>query len=90
MAGKVALIVDGRFRRGGDVLKAFALGARCVFIGRPFLYAAAVAGQPGVAHAIALLRAEIARDMALLGICLLAELGADHLRVGDCSSSRIT
>ncbi|HAP24563.1 MAG TPA: alpha-hydroxy-acid oxidizing enzyme, partial [Achromobacter sp.] len=60
----------------GDVLKALALGARCVFVGRPFNYAAAVGGQQGVSHAIGLLRAEVDRNMAMLGINRLDEMDA--------------
>jgi L-lactate dehydrogenase (cytochrome) len=61
------------------VLKALALGAQFVFIGRPFLCAAAIAGEPGVRHAIGLLQAEIDRDMALLGIKTLAEMRRELL-----------
>jgi len=61
------------------VLKALALGARSVFVGRPFAYAAAVAGAAGVGHAIDLLSGEILRDMALLGITGLRELDAGRL-----------
>jgi L-lactate dehydrogenase (cytochrome) len=61
------------------VLKALALGAQFVFVGRPFLYAAAIAGEPGVLHAIKLLRDEIDRDMALLGITALAEMRRELL-----------
>jgi L-lactate dehydrogenase (cytochrome) len=67
-AGGMTVMMDSGIRRGTDVLKALALGARFVFLGRPFLYAAAVAGEPGVQHAIGLLREEIDRDMAMLGI----------------------
>jgi L-lactate dehydrogenase (cytochrome) len=66
--GDLPVMVDSGFRRGTDVLKALALGARMVFIGRPFNYAAAYAGEAGVSHAIGLLAAELQRDMALLGI----------------------
>ncbi|MCW8161813.1 alpha-hydroxy-acid oxidizing protein [Stutzerimonas stutzeri] len=66
--GDLPVMVDSGFRRGTDVLKALALGARMVFIGRPFNYAAAYAGEAGVAHAIELLAAELQRDMALLGV----------------------
>lgn len=68
VAGDMAVMLDGGVRRGTDVLKALALGADFVFVGRPMLYAAAVAGAAGVAHAIGLLREEIERDMALLGV----------------------
>lgn len=77
--GTMALMLDSGIRRGTDVLKALALGADHVFVGRPMAYAAAVGGQAGVAHAITLLRDEIHRDMALLGVCSLDELGLDHL-----------
>lgn len=77
--GDLPVMVDSGFRRGSDVLKALALGARFVFIGRPFNYAAAYAGEPGVAHAARLLSAEIARDMALLGITRIEEMTLDRL-----------
>lgn len=72
--GDWPVMVDSGFRRGSDVLKALALGARMVFVGRPFNYAAAVAGQAGVAHAIGLLRDEVDRNMAMLGINHCSEL----------------
>ncbi|MGH8641591.1 MAG: alpha-hydroxy acid oxidase [Burkholderiales bacterium] len=78
-AGGMAVMMDSGVRRGTDVLKAFALGAQFVFIGRPFLCAAAVGGVPGVAHAIKLLREEIDRDMALLGISSLQEMRRERL-----------
>jgi L-lactate dehydrogenase (cytochrome) len=74
VAGGMTVMMDGGIRRGTDVLKALALGAQFVFVGRPFLYAAAVAGEAGVRHAMALLGEEIRRDMALLGINTLAEM----------------
>jgi L-lactate dehydrogenase (cytochrome) len=74
VAGGMTVMMDGGIRRGTDVLKALALGAQFVFVGRPFLYAAAVAGEAGVRHAMALLGEEIHRDMALLGINTLAEM----------------
>jgi L-lactate dehydrogenase (cytochrome) len=66
--GDYPVMIDSGFRRGSDVLKALALGARAVFVGRPFNYAAAVAGEAGVIHAIQLLREEIDRNMAMLGV----------------------
>lgn len=73
------VMLDSGVRRGTDVLQALALGARFVFVGRPFLYAAAVAGVEGVAHAIGLLRDEVDRDMAMLGVKRCAELTPELL-----------
>ena len=73
------VLIDSGFRRGSDVLKALALGARMVLVGRPFNYAAAVAGEAGVAHAIGLLRDEVDRNLAMLGAAGCAELGPQHL-----------
>jgi L-lactate dehydrogenase (cytochrome) len=78
-AGSMTVMMDSGIRRGTDVLKALALGAQFVFVGRPFLYAAVVAGDEGVAHAIKLLREEIDRDMALIGIPSLAAMGRQRL-----------
>jgi len=78
-AGGMAVMLDSGVRRGTDVLKALALGAQFVFIGRPFLYAAAIGGALGVGRAIDLLRQEIDRDMALLGITGLAEMRPELL-----------
>jgi L-lactate dehydrogenase (cytochrome) len=74
------VMMDSGIRRGTDVLKALALGARCVFVGRPFLYAAAVAGEPGVRHALRILADEVQRDLGLLGLTSLRELGSAQLR----------
>lgn len=76
---EVPVMIDSGFRRGTDVLKALALGARFVFIGRPFNYAASVAGEPGVRKAILLLREEVSRNMAMLGVNALTELDASYL-----------
>lgn len=81
-AGAMEVMLDSGVRRGTDVLKALALGARCVFVGRPFNYAATVAGQRGVAHAIALIAEEVRRDMGLLGIVDLREVDPGLLQRG--------
>lgn len=78
-AVKVPVMIDSGFRRGTDVLKALGLGARFVFVGRPFNYAAAYAGEQGVSHAARLLSSEIERDMALLGINQIEEMTMDRL-----------
>jgi L-lactate dehydrogenase (cytochrome) len=76
----MTVMVDGGIRRGTDVIKALALGAHFVWIGRPFLYAAIAGGQAGVQRAISLLKAEIDRDLALLGIRKLSEITPDLVR----------
>ncbi|RTR15756.1 alpha-hydroxy-acid oxidizing protein [Azospirillum griseum] len=77
--GAYPVMMDGGIRRGTDVVKALALGATFVFVGRPFAYAAAIGGQAGVEHAIRLLREEVDRDMALLGVSGCGELGPELL-----------
>jgi len=64
---RVPVLIDGGIRRGSDVVKAIALGARAVLIARPQLWGLAVAGEAGVAHVLAILRSEIDRVMGLLG-----------------------
>jgi L-lactate dehydrogenase (cytochrome) len=78
-AGGMTIMLDSGIRRGSDLLKAFALGAQFVFIGRPFLYAASIAGEAGVHHGASLLREEISRNMAMLGISSVAEMKRDFL-----------
>jgi L-lactate dehydrogenase (cytochrome) len=78
-AGGMTVMMDSGIRRGTDLLKALALGAQFVFVGRPFLYAAAIAGEEGVRHAVKLLREEVDRDMALLGITALAQMTRERL-----------
>jgi isopentenyl diphosphate isomerase/L-lactate dehydrogenase-like FMN-dependent dehydrogenase len=65
--GKATVLVDGGFRRGIDVVKALALGARAILIGRPHLWGVACAGEDGVFHALELFRREIDRALALGG-----------------------
>ncbi|MDP4078861.1 alpha-hydroxy acid oxidase [Acidovorax sp. A1169] len=75
----MVVMLDGGIRRGTDVAKALALGAQAVFVGRPFNYAAAVDGEAGVSAAIGLLRAELDRNLAMLGATCCADLGPQHL-----------
>jgi 4-hydroxymandelate oxidase len=73
------LLVDGGIRRGTDLLKAIALGANAVLIGRPYLYGLANAGALGVAHVLRLLRDELEMAMTLCGCATLAQVNADCL-----------
>jgi len=77
--GAMPVMIDSGFRRGTDVLKALALGAAFVFIGRPFNYAAAIAGEPGVRHAIDLLASEVHRNMGMLGLNRLSDISPEKL-----------
>jgi L-lactate dehydrogenase (cytochrome) len=79
-ANGMTVMLDGGVRRGTDVIKALALGAHFVFIGRPFLYAAIAGGEAGVQRAITLLRDEIDRDLALMGIRSIGEITPDLVR----------
>jgi isopentenyl diphosphate isomerase/L-lactate dehydrogenase-like FMN-dependent dehydrogenase len=72
--GGVPVLIDGGIRRGADVVKAVALGARAVLIARPQLWGLAVAGEAGVAHVLSILRSEIDRVMGLAGASNLEAL----------------
>ncbi|WP_298960673.1 alpha-hydroxy-acid oxidizing protein [uncultured Methylobacterium sp.] len=77
------ILVDSGFRRGSDVVKALALGARCVLIGRPTLYGLAARGGPGVADVLRMLRTEIDTTLALIGCSRARDLGPDFIRRTD-------
>ena len=77
LAGDLPLLVDGGIRRGTDVLKAIALGARAVLVGRPCVYGLANAGAVGVAHVLRLLRDELEIAMALCGCATLDQVSED-------------
>jgi 4-hydroxymandelate oxidase len=77
--GRIEVLLDGGVRRGGDVLKAVALGARAVLIGRAMIWGLAVGGETGVAHVLQLLRAEIELGLALLGCRSPAEVTRAHV-----------
>lgn len=89
--GRIEIYVDGGIRRGTDVIKALALGADAVSIGRPYLYGLAAEGEDGVAHVIDLFRQEIVRAMCLLGCDSVAEVrerGTELLRHRVSAPSR--
>ena len=77
---RVTVLIDSGFRRGSDVIKALALGANAVQIGRPGLYGIAAAGQYGAERALTIFREEISRVMALLGCNSVAELSRAYLQ----------
>jgi 4-hydroxymandelate oxidase len=81
--GAVPLLVDGGIRRGTDVLKALALGASAVMVGRPCAHALAFSGAQGVAHVLRLLRDELEIAMALSGCATLAQVDRNVLFVRD-------
>jgi len=80
VGANIPVMMDSGIRRGTDVLKAIALGARFVFVGRPFAYAAAVAGEAGVRHAIGILADEVQRNLGLLGLTAIGEVNRGLLR----------
>jgi L-lactate dehydrogenase (cytochrome) len=86
-ASGIPIMFDGGIRRGTDVLKALALGADLVFVGRPFNYAASIAGEEGVRHAHAILQGEVHRGMGQLGLTHLSQAGPKYLvRIGGIAS----
>ncbi|MFV0476005.1 MAG: alpha-hydroxy acid oxidase [Pikeienuella sp.] len=79
VGGRVELHLDGGVRSGQDILRALALGARGVYVGRPPLYGLAAAGQPGVAHVIGLLRDALDLSMAFCGHTRITDISPDIL-----------
>lgn len=77
--GQLEVLVDGGLRRGSDVLKALALGARAVLVGRPYVWALAVAGEAGVHQALSLLLNELRLSLALAGCARVADLTPDRV-----------
>ena len=80
VGGRADVILDGGVRRGTDVLKALALGAKACMIGRPYLYGLAAGGEAGVDRALEILRMELERDMKLLGCRAVSELDETCVR----------
>jgi isopentenyl diphosphate isomerase/L-lactate dehydrogenase-like FMN-dependent dehydrogenase len=81
VGGEIEVLMDGGVRRGSDVVKAIALGARAVLVGRAYVWALAAAGEEGVVHAVELLRQGIQRSLILLDCPSLAELDATYLHI---------
>lgn len=76
---RLTILVDGGFRRGGDIAKALALGAHAVLLGRATLYGLAAGGEAGADRALTILKGELERVLTLLGCASLDELGAGFL-----------
>jgi len=79
VAGRLPVLLDSGIRRGTDVLTALALGAKAVFVGRPYIYGLAIAGARGVERVISILRDEFQRAMALTGRRSIAEIDSTVL-----------
>lgn len=80
--GRVPVLVDGGFRRGTDILKAVALGADAVCIGRPYIWGMAAFGQAGVERVLEILRAELRLAMQLHGVPSLARVDRSFVTSG--------
>jgi L-lactate dehydrogenase (cytochrome) len=79
VGGRVEIICDGGVRRGSDIVKAIALGARACMAGRAYLYGLGAAGERGVDHVLRLLSNDMRRTMALVGCRTVAELSRELL-----------
>ena len=80
---RATIFMDSGIRRGSDVVKALALGANAVMVGRSTLYGVAAGGEAGAARALEIYRDEISRNMALLGCSTIPELGPHCLQFVD-------
>jgi glycolate oxidase len=81
--GRAEIIIDGGFCRGTDVLKAIALGAALVCVGRLYAFGMAAAGRDGIYRVLELLQDEMTRDMGLIGVNRLDELDPSYLRAAQ-------
>ena len=77
---RIDVMMDGGVQRGTHVLKALSLGAKAVGVGRFYLYPLAAAGQAGVERALGLMRAELERDMKLMGCAAIDQLSRANVR----------
>lgn len=88
MKGQAPVVLDGGVRRGTDILKALALGASAVSFARPYLYGLAAGGEAGAVRALALLKEELQRGMALLGITKISDIQPSHVRLRSATRHR--
>lgn len=89
VGGSIEVLLDGGIRRGTDVVKALALGARAVLIGRPYVYGLATAGQPGVERILEVFGTEISRALKQMGCGGVGELGPSWLRPRPIASGAL-
>ncbi|MEQ1772448.1 MAG: alpha-hydroxy acid oxidase [Burkholderiales bacterium] len=85
VGSRTTVFCDSGFRRGSDVVKALCLGAKAVMVGRATLYGVAAGGEAGAARALQIFRDEIHRNIALLGVTDLSQLGPQYLKFLDQS-----
>jgi L-lactate dehydrogenase (cytochrome) len=92
VGGDIEVLIDGGVRRGADVIKAVALGAKACLIGRPYLYGLAAGGQAGVSRSLDILRNEMERVMKLIGCTSIRQLDSSYVarldRAGSTSDTR--
>lgn len=79
VGGRTEVLVDGGVRRGSDIVKAICLGARAVLVGRAYAYGLAASGEAGVARALSILQADLARTLHLIGCSSVAALGREYV-----------
>jgi L-lactate dehydrogenase (cytochrome) len=79
--GQVPVVLDGGVRRGTDILKALALGANAVSFARPYLYGLAAGGEAGALRALTLIKEDLQRGMALLGVTKISDIQPSHVRL---------
>jgi lactate oxidase len=85
--GRVPIIMDSGIRRGGDVIRALAMGATCVAVGRPVMYGLGVGGAPGVASVLKALAEELRSDLLLAGAQSVSDLDASYMSVTGPSAT---
>jgi isopentenyl diphosphate isomerase/L-lactate dehydrogenase-like FMN-dependent dehydrogenase len=79
VGGKIPVLIDGGFRRGTDIFKALALGARAVCIGRPYIWGLGAFGQPGIERVLDILRMELELIMKQAGVLSLDQIKRSYL-----------
>jgi isopentenyl diphosphate isomerase/L-lactate dehydrogenase-like FMN-dependent dehydrogenase len=85
---RAEVYLDSGIRRGSDIVKAVALGAKAVFIGRPYVYGLGAGGEDGVDHVFRILTDEIDRCLALIGVPRLADVSRENLRLPQAQPVR--